>query len=59
MSLEKFKKNLILTSTAEKWANHVLTCQKQSLMKEKSEDAFRDLLFLQESFITSTKTIQN
>jgi hypothetical protein len=58
MSLEKFKKNLILTSTTEKWANHVLTCQKQSLMKEKSEDAFRDFIS-EESFITSTKTIQN
>jgi len=32
------------TSVAEKWANHVLTCQKAEFnMKEKSEDAFRDL----------------
>jgi hypothetical protein len=32
------------TSTAEKWANHVLTCQKVDFnLKEKSEDAFRDL----------------
>jgi len=33
------------TSVAEKWANHVLTCQKAEFnIKEKSEDAFRDLL---------------
>ena len=33
------------TSVAEKWANHVLTCQKADFnLKEKSEDAFRDLL---------------
>jgi hypothetical protein len=33
------------TSVAEKWANHILTCQKMEFnMKEKSEDAFRDLL---------------
>jgi hypothetical protein len=33
------------TSTAEKWANHILTCQKAEFnLKEKSEDAFRDLL---------------
>lgn len=33
------------TSTAEKWANHVLTCQKAEFnIKEKSEDAFRDML---------------
>jgi len=32
------------TSLAEKWANHVLTCQKAEFnLKEKSEDAFRDL----------------
>ena len=32
------------TSTAEKWSNHILTCQKADFnMKEKSEDAFRDL----------------
>ena len=32
------------TSIAEKWANHVLTCQKAEFnLKEKSEDAFRDL----------------
>jgi len=33
------------TSIAEKWANHVLTCQKADfVLKEKSEDAFRDML---------------
>lgn len=33
------------TSVAEKWANHILTCQKMEFnLKEKSEDAFRDLL---------------
>ena len=32
------------TSVAEKWANHILTCQKVEFnIKEKSEDAFRDL----------------
>ena len=32
------------TSIAEKWANHILTCQKAEFnLKEKSEDAFRDL----------------
>lgn len=32
------------TSVAEKWANHILTCQKAEFnLKEKSEDAFRDL----------------
>jgi len=32
------------TSVAEKWANHVLTCQKMDFnMKELSEEAFRDL----------------
>jgi hypothetical protein len=32
------------TSVAEKWANHILTCTKADFnLKEKSEDAFRDL----------------
>jgi len=32
------------TSVAEKWSNHILTCQKADFnLKEKSEDAFRDL----------------
>ena len=39
------------TSTAEKWANHVLTCQKAEFnIKEKSEDAFRDLLISAREF---------
>jgi len=39
------------TSIAEKWANHVLTCQKVEFnMKEKSEDAFRDLLISAREF---------
>ena len=39
------------TSTAEKWANHILTCQKAEFnIKEKSEDAFRDLLISARQF---------
>ena len=39
------------TSVAEKWANHILTCQKAEFnMKEKSEDAFRDLLISAREF---------
>lgn len=39
------------TSVAEKWANHVLTCQKAEFnLKEKSEDAFRDLLISAREF---------
>jgi hypothetical protein len=39
------------TSVAEKWANHVLTAQKaEFIMKEKSEDAFRDLLISAREF---------
>ena len=39
------------TSVAEKWANHVLTAQKaEFIMKEKSEDAFRDLLISSREF---------
>ena len=39
------------TSTAEKWANHVLTCQKADFtLKEKSEDAFRDMLISAREF---------
>jgi len=46
MSMEQVKDQLdSYTSVAEKWANHVLTCQKaEFVLKEKSEDAFRDLL---------------
>ena len=39
------------TSVAEKWANHVLTCQKADfVLKEKSEDAFRDMLISAREF---------
>jgi len=39
------------TSIAEKWANHVLTCQKADFtLKEKSEDAFRDMLISAREF---------
>jgi len=39
------------TSVAEKWANHVLTCQKaEFVLKEKSEDAFRDMLISAREF---------
>ena len=46
MSMEEVKDELdSYTSVAEKWANHVLTCQKAEFnLKEKSEDAFRDML---------------
>jgi len=46
MTMEQVKEQLdSYTSIAEKWANHVLTCQKAEFnIKEKSEDAFRDML---------------
>lgn len=46
MTMEQVKDVLdSYTSVAEKWANHVLTCEKVEFnLKEKSEDAFRDLL---------------
>ena len=46
MTMEEVKDELdSYTSVAEKWANHVLTCQKADFnLKEKSEDAFRDML---------------
>lgn len=46
MSLQDVQDTLdSYTSVAEKWANHVLTCQKAEFnLKEKSEDAFRDML---------------
>ena len=46
MTMEEVKDELdSYTSIAEKWANHVLTCQKAEFnLKEKSEDAFRDML---------------
>lgn len=45
-TLEQVQEELIdYTSMAEKWANHILTCSKAEFnLKEKSEDAFRDLL---------------
>ena len=46
MTLDEVKDELdSYTSAAEKWANHILTCQKADfVLKEKSEDAFRDML---------------
>ena len=46
MTMEEVKDVLdSYTSVAEKWANHVLTCEKAEFnLKEKSEDAFRDML---------------
>jgi hypothetical protein len=39
------------TSIAEKWANHILTAEKaEFVLKEKSEDAFRDLLISSREF---------
>lgn len=39
------------TSVAEKWANHILTCNKAEFhLKEQSEDAFRDLLISAREF---------
>ena len=51
-SLEQVQDELdSYTSTAEKWANHVLTCQKADfVLKEKSEDAFRDMLISAREF---------
>jgi hypothetical protein len=45
-TMEEVKEELdTYTSIAEKWANHILTCQKAEFnLKEKSEDAFRDML---------------
>ncbi len=46
MTMDEVKDELdSYTSVAEKWANHILTCQKADFnTKEKSEDGFRDLL---------------
>jgi len=46
MTMDEVKDELdSYTSVAEKWANHILTCQKAEFnLKEKSEDAFRDML---------------
>jgi hypothetical protein len=45
LTMEQVKEELdSYTSIAEKWANRMLTCQKADFnLKEKSEDAFRDL----------------
>jgi hypothetical protein len=52
MTMEQVKEELdSYTSIAEKWANHILTCQKAEFnIKEKSEDAFRDLLISAREF---------
>jgi hypothetical protein len=52
MTMEQVKDQLdSYTSIAEKWANHVLTCQKAEFnIKEKSEDAFRDMLISAREF---------
>jgi hypothetical protein len=52
MTMEQVKDQLdSYTSIAEKWANHILTCQKAEFnIKEKSEDAFRDLLISAREF---------
>ena len=52
MSMEDVKDQLdTYTSVAEKWANHILTCQKAEFnLKEKSEDAFRDMLISAREF---------
>jgi hypothetical protein len=52
MTMDQVKDQLdSYTSIAEKWANHILTCQKAEFnLKEKSEDAFRDLLISAREF---------
>jgi hypothetical protein len=52
MTIDQMKDQLdSYTSQAEKWANHVLTCQKAEFnLKEKSEDAFRDMLISAREF---------
>jgi len=52
MTMEQVKDEIDdYTSIAEKWANHVLTCEKaEFVLKEKSEDAFRDLLITGREF---------
>jgi hypothetical protein len=52
MTMEQVKDQLdSYTSIAEKWGNHILTCQKAEFnLKEKSEDAFRDLLISAREF---------
>ena len=52
LTMEQVKDQLdSYTSVAEKWANHILTCQKAEFnLKEKSEDTFRDLLISAREF---------
>jgi|TARA_R110000765_G_scaffold53051_2_gene106486 hypothetical protein len=52
ITMEQVKEELdSYTSVAEKWANHTLTCNKADFhIKEKSEDAFRDLLISAREF---------
>ena len=52
ITMEQVKEQLdSYTSVAEKWANHTLTAQKADFnLKEKSEDAFRDLLISAREF---------
>jgi len=52
MTMEQVQDELgSYTSIAEKWANHILTCQKADfVLKEKSEDAFRDMLISAREF---------
>jgi hypothetical protein len=52
MTMDQVKDQLdSYTSVAEKWANHILTCQKAEFnLKEKSEDAFRDMLISAREF---------
>ena len=52
MTFDEVKDDLdSYTSVAEKWANHILTCQKADFnLKEKSEDAFRDMLISAREF---------
>jgi len=52
MTMDEVKDDIdSYTSIAEKWANHILTCQKADFnLKEKSEDAFRDMLISAREF---------
>jgi len=52
MTMDEVKDELdSYTSIAEKWANHILTAQKaEFVLKEKSEDAFRDMLISAREF---------
>lgn len=52
MTMEQVKDQIdSYTSIAEKWSNHMLTCQKVDFnIKEKSEDAFRDMLISAREF---------